>query len=145
MHCSPNNIEPLPATSCDARETVIITATPPDSLQLDSFALDTIAVNGDTLSLEVTHGGGCKEHTYALYMSPGVFLESFPVQANLYLQHNANGDACKALLRKKVCVNVRPIAALYEKFYQRRDPIRINVHGHLPARPGEKLSVLYQP
>jgi len=140
--CSPNGIEPNPSNSC---QPVKITDAPADSLQLDGFDLKAMTINDDTLTIEISHGGGCKQHAYALFMSPSVFLESFPVQANLYFQHNANGDLCEALLQEKVCFNLRPLAELYQRFYQRHDPIRLNVHGYLKGQPLQKLSALYQP
>lgn len=143
--CSPNSPKTDSADSCKSVQSVLITNAPPDSLQLDDFDLDTIAINDDILRIEITHGGGCKPHTYALYMSPAVFLESFPAQANLYLQHNANGDVCKALLHPTVCFDLRSLAALYQKFYQHIAPIRLNVYGYGKGQPQEKLSLLYVP
>jgi hypothetical protein len=122
-----------------------MTSAPPDSLQLDGFVLKTITISDDILTIGVTHGGGCKEHAYAVFMSPAVFLESFPAQANLYLQHNANGDRCKALLYPKLCFDLRPIAEQYQKFYQRLDPIQINVFGYSESQPGLKFSAFYLP
>jgi hypothetical protein len=142
MACSPNGIEPVPNDSC---QLVKITETPADSLQLDNFDLKTITITGDTLVVEIAHGGGCQQHAYALFMSPSVFLESFPVQANLYFQHNANGDLCKALLQQKICFDLRPVAELYHKFYHHQDPIRLNVFGYLPGQLAQKLTALYQP
>jgi len=142
ISCSPNGVEPAQTNSCAK---VQITEAPADSLQLDSFDLKTIAINADTLVIEIAHGGGCKQHAYALFMSPSVFLESFPAQANLYLQHNADGDLCKALLQPKICFDLRPVAEQYQKFYQRQDQIRINVFGYSTSQPGQKLSALYQP
>jgi len=137
--CSPNSVEPLPANSCNK---VQITEAPADSLQLDDFDLKAITINNDTLFVDLVHGGGCREHFYDLFMSPSVFLESYPAQANLYLRHNANGDLCKALLHPKICFDLRPVAAQYFKFYQGKDPIRLNVYGY---RAGQKLSALYLP
>ena len=124
---------------------VIIVDTPPASLQLDSFTLHGIAINGDKLALDISHGGGCKEHSYVLFMSPGVFLKSFPAQADLYLQHRANNDFCDALLRPQLSFNLRPVAESYEKLYHRRDPIQLNVYGYSRNQPGEKLSAMYEP
>lgn len=137
--CSPTGVEPVPTASCPA---VKITDVPADSLRLDSFDLKAISINADTLFMEITHGGGCQQHDHALFMSPSVFAESFPVQANLYLRHNANGDACKALLQPKLCFDLRPVAEQYRKFYGGLAPIRLNVHGYTG---GQKLSVLYEP
>jgi hypothetical protein len=112
---------------------------------LDEFSLKAITINADSLVVEIAHGGGCKQHACALFMSPGVFLESFPAQANLYFQHDANGDRCKAMLRQKICFDLRPVAQLYQKFYQRNDPIQINVYGYLKGQSGQKLSATYRP
>ncbi len=124
---------------------VIIINASPDSLQMDSFALHGIAINGDKLALDISHSGGCKQHYYTLFMSPGAFLKSFPAQADLYLQHNGNGDFCEALLRPQLSFDLRPVAELYQNLYQRRDPIQINVYGYSRSQPGEKLSAMYVP
>jgi len=139
LHCSPTGVEPLPTTSCSA---IKITDLPADSLRLDGFTLKAISIKVDTLSIEVTHGGGGQQHDYALFMSPSVFAESFPVQASLYLRHNANGDLCKALLQPKLCFDLRPVAEQYRKFYGGLAPVRLNVYGH---SAGQQLSALYEP
>lgn len=135
----------LQTFSGDREPAVIIIDAPPDSLQLDNFTLHGIAINGDKLVLDISHGGGCKQHAYALFMSPPAFLKSFPAQADLYLQHNGNGDFCEALLRPQLGFDLRPVAELYQKLYQRRDPIQINVYGYSRSQPGEKRSAIYSP
>ncbi|MGH7450574.1 MAG: DUF6174 domain-containing protein [bacterium] len=135
----------LQTFSDNAEPAVIFINAPPDSLQLDSFTLHGIVINGDKLTLDISHGGGCKQHSYVLFMSPSAFLKSFPAQANLYLQHKDNDDSCDALLRPKLGFDLRPIAELYQKLYQRRDPIQINVCAYFQGRSGEKLSANYKP
>lgn len=135
----------LQTLSENGASAVVIVDVPPDSLQLDGFTLHGIAMNGDKLSLDISHSGGCKEHFYTLFMSPSAFLKSFPAQANLYLRHNGNGDLCEALLRPKLSFDLRAVAELYQKLYQRRDPIQINVYGYFQGQPGEKLSAIYSP
>jgi hypothetical protein len=135
----------LQKLSDNGEPAVIIIDAPPDSLQLDSFTLHEIAINGARLSLDVSHGGGCKQHFYTLFMSPSAFLKSFPAQADLYLQHNGNGDLCEALLRPKLSFDLRPVAELYQKLYQQRNPIQINVYRYFQGQPGEKLSAIYKP
>lgn len=137
--CSPTGIEPVPPSPCPA---VKITDAPADSLRRDSFDLKTVSLNADTLFMEITHGGGCQPHDYALFMSPSVFAESFPVQASLYLRHHANGDACEALLQAKLCFDLRPVAEQYRKFYGNLAPIRLNVYGYIA---GQTFSILYEP
>jgi hypothetical protein len=139
LHCSPSGVEPLPKASCPE---IKITDVPTDSLRQDGFTLKTISIEVDKLFLEITHGGGCKQHDYELFMSPSVFAESFPVQASLYLRHNANGDLCKALLQPKLCFDLRPVAEQYRRFYGGLAPIRLNMHGY---SSGQKLDALYEP
>jgi hypothetical protein len=124
---------------------VIITEQPPDSLQLDPFSLRSLSISGDTLTMTITHGGGCKEHNYTLFMSPGVFLESYPVQANLFLRHEDNDDACDALITATLKFNLRPVADLYQYYYRGKDEIIINAFDYDQTSPGSKLSARYFP
>ena len=134
-----------PNKGSDETPLVKITDQLPDSIQLDSFNLKDIEITGDIITLNLTHGGGCKEHNYSLFMSPVAFLESQPVQANLYLQHNSNGDACEALIDTNVSFNLRSIAELYQTFYGRNDEIIINVFDYFEEEPANKLSASYLP
>jgi len=121
-----------------ARSNVVqITETPPAEIQLDLFSLEGAVVRGNRLTVSFTHSGGCAEHDYELFMSPGAFLESFPVQANLYLRHNANGDQCRALIQKEITFDLTPIGELYG----RPDPILLNVHDYFTDRPGDRIQV----
>jgi hypothetical protein len=124
---------------------VIITEQPPDSLQLDPFHLQSISISGDILTLAVTHGGGCAEHDYALFMSPAAFLESYPVQANLYLRHEDHDDPCDGLITAALKFNLRPVAELYQHFYGGKDQIIINVFNYDHSVPGNHLSACYFP
>ncbi len=124
---------------------VIITEQPPDSLQLDPFHLQSLSISGDTLTLAITHGGGCAEHDYALFMSPAAFLESYPVQANLYLRHEDHDDPCDGLISAALKFNLRPVAELYRHFYGRKDEIIINVFEFYETAPSGKLSASYFP
>ncbi len=148
MQCLDHSVSNTEDSEIDSFEDSImvkITNQAPDSLQLNPFDLNAIEINGDTLTLSITHGGGCKAHSYALFMTPAAFLESNPVQANLYPQHNSNGDLCKALIHKNLSFNLSPIMILYEEFYHKRDTIIINVYEYFVDEPNEKLSVIYAP
>ena len=117
---------------------VQISDTPPVEIQLDPFSLQGATIRENTLTIDLQHGGGCAEHEYELFMSPGGFLESFPVQANLYLRHNANGDVCRALIRKELTFDLTPIGDLYGR---PADPIILNVYDYLTEELGERIRV----
>ena len=121
---------------------VIITDKSPDAVQLDPFNLEGMEIVGDTITLSISYAGGCEEHSFSLYMSPATFLESYPVQANLYLRHDSNGDACEALISEDISFNLHPVALLYKKIYGQFDEIVINVFEY---KSNDKLNDSYSP
>lgn len=121
---------------------VIITDKSPDAVQLDPFNLEGMEIAGDTITLSISYGGGCEEHSFSLYMSPATFFESYPAQANLYLRHDSNGDACEALISEDISFNLRPVALLYKKIYGQFDEIVINVFEY---KSNDKLNDSYSP
>jgi hypothetical protein len=124
---------------------VTISDLPLTAIQIAPFRLDTAYVAADTLDLSITHGGGCEAHFYFLYMSPAVFSESNPAQAEIYLQHIDNGDACDALLSPSLKFDLTPIAELYDQTFGHLDQITLNVHEFLTSDSGRILSVAYDP
>jgi len=121
---------------------VIITDIPPEVIQLDPFSLKGVEVVEDTITLHISYSGGCKDHYFSLCMSPAAFLESYPVQANLYLRHNGNSDACEAEINQTISFNLQPIAAFYKSLYGRYDEIILNVFAYEAT---SKVSVSYFP
>ncbi|MCX6832239.1 MAG: hypothetical protein NT028_08930 [candidate division Zixibacteria bacterium] len=128
---------------------VIITDLPPDSIQLDHFRIDSMSIEGDTLSLTVEYGGGCKTHYFFLFMSPATFAESFPVQANLWLRHFDNADSCKCEgkcnNRRQLKLMLTSIAELYHQVYGEVDPIALNISGYTGQQPEEIFRQVYYP
>ena len=77
-------------------------------------------VEGDLLHLRVSYGGGCGEHDFALRFSRP-FLESDPVQAPLYLAHDAKGDPCRAIVGRELVFDLTPLKQSYREAYGRSD------------------------
>jgi hypothetical protein len=63
--------------------------------------VDSMRVQDQTLILNVSYSGGCEEHSFDLYFN-GMYAKSLPVQANLQLYHQGNGDACRKLEMKEL-------------------------------------------
>lgn len=110
----PEIIVDPPTYSIDLRTTVFATDT---GLPNDPIAIDSARVDGDTLAVSVSHGGGCGDHTYQLVIG-STWMESFPVQVGARVAHDANGDACKALIRQNLRMSLRPLADAYRASYQ---------------------------
>ena len=121
---------------------VIITDIPPEEIELDPFFLQSIEITEDTIAVTISYSGGCEKHYFSLFMSPALFLESYPVQANLYLRHNGNNDACEAEISKTISFNLQPIAALHKSLYGNYDEIVLNV---FTFDANDKISASYFP
>jgi hypothetical protein len=90
--------------------------TDPLRFRRDAWVLDTARIDGDTLHLRVTHGGGCARHGYALIAWNG-WLESNPVQVGVLLAHDARGDACEALLFPDLRFDLEPLRSAWLRDY----------------------------
>jgi len=90
----------------------------------------------DTLFLKVEYSGGCKKHKFKLY-GYKYFLKSYPVQADIYLSHNAQNDPCRALITETLKFNLAPLKNNYINTYGRKDPILLRIH-----EPGKQEPLL---
>src|SRR6476619_4847238 len=63
----------------------------------------------DILLIEVTYYGGCKEHVFRLF---GYFDDNTNIV--FLLEHNANGDQCKSILRKELSFDLSSIKCKFE-------------------------------
>ena len=82
----------------------------------DDYVVNSAALDGDRLSIEVSYGGGCREHTFTLVVSE-TFLESDPVQLPAVLAHDANGDPCEAWLTASHVFDLAVVRAHYRRAY----------------------------
>ena len=86
--------------SCESKQHVatdgsgtLIVCTPQHD---DGYELASATIEGDTLTVGVSYSGGCGSHEWELCWD-GEIMESAPVQVQLTLGHNANGDSCEAI------------------------------------------------
>lgn len=82
----------------------------------DAFDLRSMSFEEDVLTYGVAYGGGCEDHDFTLCWD-GTFLESFPVQVNLRLIHNAHNDACEAYLSEEVSFSLVSLREAYQDGY----------------------------
>lgn len=76
----------------------------------DAFTIQDMSVVGDSLFIGVQYSGGCKTHEFKM-ISNGNMLKSLPPQLPLYLEHNGNGDNCRALKSEKLAFDLKPLRA----------------------------------
>lgn len=67
----------------------------------DPYSLSAAGIAGDTLTVTVSFGGGCRDHEFTLVLS-NAFMMMDPVRLRATLAHDANGDPCEAWLTEVV-------------------------------------------
>ena len=72
----------------------------------DTYKLAKSRVSGDTLFVDVEYTGGCKDHVFTARHN-GQYMKSMPAQLNLYIEHNANSDACRELIKETLAFDLR--------------------------------------
>lgn len=82
----------------------------------DPIRIEEAALAGDTLTLSVRYGGGCREHTFAL-VGDGAWMESYPVQTSALLAHDADGDLCRAYIARELRFDLTPLREAYARLY----------------------------
>lgn len=88
----------------------------PEDWDLDHFGIERVNITCDKLQIKLSYGGGCREHEFKL-AAWSYFLESFPVQANILLSHNANDDPCLAIMRETLNFDLTPLKDEYRRMY----------------------------
>ncbi len=106
----------------------------------DDYQLNNVSIEKDTLVLNVSYSGGCKDHTFDLIWKGGNFFETNPLQADLFLIHNANNDNCEAYITKELKFDLTPIKDSALQQYQLEEFI-INVHDFNNLRQSIKYSL----
>ena len=94
-----------------------------DSMQ--STVIDTAFITGNTMTLEVTYGGGCEKHMFKLEGSKSI-SKSLPPIRNIRLAHIAKADMCKALIKKTLRYDISEFA--YKK--EAGSEIFLNIEGY---------------
>jgi hypothetical protein len=113
----------------------------PTDLCEDEVVLGGAVLEDDLLKLPVKYTGGCGGHDFMLVAQP-YFMESYPVQINLYLRHKNLGDFCEAVVGDTICFDVRRIGELYEGVYGKCDDIILNIYDCCMDDPEERFSVV---
>ncbi len=82
----------------------------------DDYELNAAAVKGDTLAVTLSYSGGCRLHRFTLVASEA-FMESDPVQLEVAIAHDADGDPCEAYPTEDYHFILDPIMARYKASY----------------------------
>ena len=89
----------------------IITQQPHSSQDTgDAYQVISAMIDNDVLWLEVSYGGGCKEHFFKMYYSNEIQEgKNGHHTATATLWHNGNNDVCRSIVSQKIRFNLEPI------------------------------------
>ena len=85
----------------------------------DIFDFNSATIEGDTLTVAVSYGGGCETHVFTLLVEPD-FIPDFTDDGpgiGFSIAHNANGDACEAWLTESYHFDLTSIKEKYQAEY----------------------------
>jgi hypothetical protein len=74
----------------------------------DAAKINSIALGGNILTIDVTYQGNCQPHVFELYAWTG-FLESNPQQGILFLSHDSHGDTCTEKMEQELSFDLTPL------------------------------------
>ena len=83
----------------------------------DEYELGDVRTAGDTLTLTLSYGGGCRTHAFTLVVSPP-FREALPGASRRWelaasLAHEADADPCEAWLTEDYAFDLTPVRTLF--------------------------------
>jgi hypothetical protein len=95
-------------------------------LKGDPLQINSITINEDTLTISVSYSGGCEQHNFDLFAAKAI-MKSLPVQAQLILAHDANGDNCEAWITQTLDFNLSPLKEEYQKSYSQNGSMFLRI------------------
>lgn len=75
----------------------------------DPFTISSVSVDGNTMTIEVTYSGGCKDHSFQMTGS-SMIAKSLPPIRTIQLTHASGGDECKKMIIQQIKVDVSALA-----------------------------------
>lgn len=74
----------------------------------DPFTINSVKKEDDLLKVNLSYGGGCKNHTFEIIWD-GVIYKEEPCFINLLIIHNGNGDFCEAYITETITINLKQL------------------------------------
>ena len=84
------------------------------------YLVESVKIDGDKLIFNVVYMGGCKPHSFKLIGDSSIST-SKPIQTNLYLVHDNNGDNCTNEIKKELTIDIARLKNMHI------NPIELNI------------------
>jgi len=89
-----------------------------ESLKFDHYNLNDIKIVGDSIKINISYSGGCREHEFKL-IAQNCFEEDDSPKAKLVLSHNSNSDPCERYITEEHSFNLLPLKYKYYKKFKK--------------------------
>ena len=122
-----NRRDPLSTFRTETQEIVLHDAGRVFLASTDPATIREARIDGDRLMLKVAYTGGSQSHDFQLY-GYKIFLESYPVQSDIFLTHDARGDEGDAVNVINLKFDLSPLKDLYNSWYRDGGPILLRIH-----------------
>jgi hypothetical protein len=94
-------------------------------------------IDGELLTLDVVHSGGCEPHDYSMCYGPALTLAE-PPAIDLFVLHDAHGDSCDAAVSRTLRFDLSPLSTLGSGLLQ--TPYGLYASGELSCDERKNLS-----
>lgn len=78
----------------------------------DKIVIDSAYINDNRLTLSVSYGGGCRQHSMVLYLIDTLKV-SDTLELKMFLSHNSYNDPCKALIGQTLHFNLSSLFTMH--------------------------------
>jgi hypothetical protein len=123
--CS-NNTEPEVLGSFP---TILVENINSSDLYRHELRINSVKINENSLIADISYSGGCKDHEFALVISK-YFNKTYPVQVEVFISHNNNGDSCEAFLTEEIAFSLLPLRDLYRNAYSDKGEIILMISNY---------------
>jgi hypothetical protein len=110
----------------------------PSDGRLDELGGTFRPLDGELLTVDVFHGGGCAPHDYSLCYYWPLAAPSDPPSVDFDLLHDAHGDSCEAAINRTLRFDLSPLSALGSGLLS--TPYGLFASGELSCDDRKKLS-----
>jgi len=87
-----------------------------ESFKFDRYKLNDIKIVGDSISINLSYSGGCRNHVFNL-IAKNYFGDTASPIAELHLSHNSNFDPCDQYVTEDCTFNLLPLKYEFIKMH----------------------------
>jgi hypothetical protein len=109
-------------------------------LAADTAVIADASVTGNSLRLAVVYTGGCEAHAFTVHAARS-FRSTDPPEIDLYLGHDAHGDACESSISEEKFFGLISLKEAYRREFPDDNRLILRVHEPGASEPARLVSL----